>query len=330
MAKHLKYHIQFWAGMLVCLATTGPLAAQDQVQPDPAAIAEAAVIPITQDFIIDRSDRMMVEVRINDSVSYPFIVDTGSERTIIANELAALLKLEAGPKLKLATITGQATVGSFLIDTLTASAVNISGLEAPGLGRADLGAFGLLGIDSLEEHAVLLDFAGQKMEVFDKRRNGKSGSLERGMIVVRAVKRAGRMILSNAKIGRLDVDIILDTGAQTSMGNLVLRDRMRGSDRRFDYQPINLRSVTGSILAAQYTQINQISLDGFTMNDLPIAFADNYAFKALNLKKRPAILLGMDVLRMFDRVMIDFANRRVAFALPKKASRDDPNRLAAR
>jgi hypothetical protein len=39
----------------------------------------------------------------------------------------------------------------------------------------------------------------------------------------------------------------------------------------------------------------------------------------LKLNARPAILLGMDALKLFDRVVIDFANRRVGFDLPDSA-----------
>jgi hypothetical protein len=108
------------------------------------------------------------------------------------------------------------------------------------------------------------------------------------------------MILSTAEIGGLKVDIILDTGAQSSMGNFALRDRMRKRDRRFDYMPVQMRSVTGDILLGDFTQIRTIKIGGVDINDLPITFADNYAFKALNLDRKPAILLGMDAMKLSE------------------------------
>jgi hypothetical protein len=59
-----------------------------------------------------------------------------------------------------------------------------------------------------------------------------------------------------------------------------------------------------------------------------MTFADNYAFTALNLADRPAILLGMDALKLFDRVLIDFSNRRVGFDPPKGVAREQMARLA--
>lgn len=276
-------------------------------------------VPEIQDFDFDRTWRMTVAVRINESKPYPFIVDTGSERTVIANDLAQTLDLEAGRTLVLATITGRIAVNSFMIDNLMTSVIDIGGIEAPGLERSHMGAYGLLGIDSLEDRKVLLDFQKQKMEVIDSPRRRGRGKYENGMIVVNAYRQAGRMILSTAEIDGHKVDIIVDTGAQNSMGNTALKNRLRRRDIRSDYVPITLRSVAGIDVVGDFAQIKKIQIGGFSIKDLPITFADNYAFEALDLNNRPAILLGMDALKLFDRVLVDFTNRRVGFDLPGHA-----------
>lgn len=284
---------------------------------------------IAQQFGIDRTDRMTVQVRVNGSEAVPFIVDTGAERTVIANDLARKLALDAGPTLTLATISGKYQVNSFFIDTLSTTAVNLEGIEAPGLERSNLGAYGLLGIDSLEDSRVHLDFAHKTMDVLPSRKTRGKTKLENGMIVVNAKRKAGRMILSSARIDGIKVDIILDTGAQSSMANFALRDKLRRRHLTIDYIPVKMKSVTGTILDGNYTQIRQIDVGGLTINDMPMTFAENYAFAALGLKERPAILLGMDALRLFDRVLIDFSNRRVGFDPPKGVSRQQATRLAA-
>lgn len=313
----------------VCMLSMGPVGAQTEQNDTEKAAAQDELIPgFVQDISIDRSDRMTVPVSINGSQTYPFIVDTGAERTVIANDLAKTLKLEQGPQLKLATITGTAYADSYMIENLVMNTINIEMIEAPGLERSNLGAYGLLGIDSLEEHKVLLDFKNSKMDVLPSRRKSGLGKVERGMIVVTAKRKAGRMILSNAEVGGVRVDIILDTGAQSSMGNYALRDKLRKRDMRFDYVPVLMRSVTGDILTGDFTQVRDIAIGGVTISDLPVTFADNYAFKALGLEKKPAILLGMDAMKLFDRVLVDFANRRVGFDLPKGAAKPRGVQLA--
>lgn len=324
MNRHSKLRFRPLIVSALALLALGPAAAH-QTPLSPVEVPpeeEDTLLPgFVQEFQVDRSDRMTVPVSINGSETFPFIVDTGAERTVIANDLAKKLQLEQGPKLLLATITGPATTDSYMIENLSMNTIKIDLIEAPGLERHNLGAYGLLGIDSLEDHKVLLDFQNEKMDVLPSRKRAGLGQLEKGMIIVTAKRRAGRMILSDAQIGGMRVDIILDTGAQTSMGNFALRDRLRNRDRRFDYVEVLMRSVTGEILKGDFTQVKNIEIGGVTISDLPVTFADNFAFKALGLEKKPAILLGMDALKLFDRVMVDFANRRVGFDLPKGAGR---------
>ena len=47
-----------------------------------------------------------------------------------------------------------------------------------------------------------------------------------------------------------------------------------------------------------------------------MAVADAAPFKRFGLTDQPALLLGMDALRLFDQVQIDFANRQIRFSLP--------------
>lgn len=277
---------------------------------------ETAQDALLQEFLIDRTARMTVAVRINNSIPYPFIVDTGSERTVIANDLARLLLLEPGGALKLATVSGPATVGSFLIDNLTTATLSMENIEAPGLERANLGAFGLLGIDSLQENKVYLDLRAGTMQVLPSKRKEDRTKFERGMIVVTASRKAGRLILSNAKIGGINVDIIVDTGAQSSMGNYRLRDILNRRNRK-DFAASEITTVTGARLSGQSTQIRDIEIGGLHINNLPITFSENYAVKALGLQDRPAIFLGMDALNLFDKVAIDFSKKRVSFGMPK-------------
>ena len=304
------------------------VSAMAQEAPQTDAEPSADIAAITEQFNIDRSDRMTVQVRVNGSDAVPFIVDTGAERTVIANDLARKLALEAGPVLTLATISGRYQVNSFFIDSISTASVNLLGIEAPGLERSNLGAYGLLGIDSLEDSRVHLDFAKQTMDVLPSKKTRGKTKLENGMIVVQARRKAGRMILSSAKIDGMKVDIILDTGAQSSMANFALRDKLRRRHRNFDFIPVKMKSVTGTILDGNYTQIREIDVGGLTIRDMPMTFADNYAFTALNLADRPAILLGMDALKLFDRVLIDFSNRRVGFDPPKGVAREQMARLA--
>jgi predicted aspartyl protease len=269
---------------------------------------------------MDRTDRMIVGVSVNGSKPYPFVIDTGAERTVISHELGERLKLPSGPELTLATITGKFIAPSFQIDELKTDVTGMSGTTAPALARHDLGAFGLLGVDSLANHRVNIDFGQRKVELSAGRKR-PSKNFDRDMIVVEARRRGGRLIISKAKLGNMPIDIVIDTGAQITMGNDALRAKLSRRDMLSGFVSVPVTSVTGVIVMTDFTQIRNIDIDGLSINNLPIAFFDNYAFKALHLDKKPALFLGMDAMRLFDRIGIDFAQQKVSFALPKGTRR---------
>jgi hypothetical protein len=56
-----------------------------------------------------------------------------------------------------------------------------------------------------------------------------------------------------------------------------------------------------------------IQIDGISLNNVPITFVDSPTFAALGLDNEPALVLGMEELRLFRRVAIDFGARKVLF-----------------
>ena len=63
-----------------------------------------------------------------------------------------------------------------------------------------------------------------------------------------------------------------------------------------------------------------LSVDRAQLSNLPILFADSPTFHALGLDSEPALILGMEQLRLFNRVAIDFNSQRVLFDLPAAES----------
>ena len=108
--------------------------------------------------------------------------------------------------------------------------------------------------------------------------------------------------------------VILDTGSVVSMGNMALRRRLA---KRGKVAPITLISVTGGQLVADYGTVKSVKIGDAEIQDMPIAFADVPPFRVFGLENKPAIMLGMDVLKLFTKVQIDFANRELRLSLPK-------------
>jgi hypothetical protein len=58
------------------------------------------------------------------------------------------------------------------------------------------------------------------------------------------------------------------------------------------------------------------------MTNLAVVFAPAHTFKQLRLENRPAMLLGMNAIRAFKKVSIDFANRKLRVVMPEQSAAD--------
>lgn len=288
------------------------------------------VTPFIQPFDLDATRRMAVPVMVGGQGPFSFLVDTGAERTVIARELADRLKLVEGAKLRLATIGSSTTVASYRVAALQMTDLHMGGFEAPAFAGRHIGAAGLIGVDMLEQRRVLIDFRKESMAILETKRRARPIIRDEDAIVVTARTMAGRLILSQARIDGRRIDVIVDTGAQTSVGNPALQRLVaQRRQHRLPFSPTILNAVSGEEVPAVRTAINRISIDGIEVTDLPVSFADAQAFRALGLADRPALLLGMDSLALFDRIEIDFPNQRVIFDMPSGAQRGTAQRFAA-
>ena len=269
----------------------------------------------------DIGDRMTVAVQVADRGPYRFLVDTGSERTVISRQLAQRLQLESGKNAILHSVVGVNNVDTVFIPKLQISSNTISVVDAPALEASDIGADGMLGIDSLRSQRVLFDFKAQTMSITPaamplERLDGQT-------IVVRARSRQGRLIFSNAQIDGQSVTVIVDTGSQVTIGNMALQRSLM--KRRMWNVPnaVTIESVTGEKLQAKVATLEKLEIGGVNLDDLSVAFADAHIFKQLNLRNKPALLLGMNAMRAFDRISIDFQSKKVRFVLPGTSMRNN-------
>jgi predicted aspartyl protease len=292
--------------ILATLAGASPVGGQPQVAP--AAVPDDAE-GIVLDYGRDRAERMTVPVSIGGRGPYRFIVDTGAERTSIAEELASDLKLGLGTRARLHSMTEVSRIQTVLIPALEVGGRSIRGINAPALERRNIGAEGILGVDTLQTQRVSFDFARQQMTVTLSRK--REEIWPDGTIVVTAKNRLGHLVMVDASVDGQKVWVILDTGAETTVANSVLRRKLERRGKLLETWPIELQSVTGGRMAADQSMVRKIRLGGVDINNMPVAFADVHPFRKLGLSKRPALLLGMDALRLFERVSVDFPNRRV-------------------
>ena len=293
------------------------LAANSAQQPvAPAAPVTDPAVPALADQLAfgDDGPRMTVPVQIAGAGPFEFVIDTGAQRTVISRELAGRLGLPTGRMVRLTGMTGTQDVGTVVIPSISVSTLGGERIEAPALSALHLGAPGMLGIDALQGHALAIDFDAQRMTVTPARKRGERVRRAPDEIVIQAKSLFGQLVVTDARIAGERVRVILDTGSVVSMGNMALRRRLA---KRGKVAPITLISVTGGQLVADYGTVKSVKIGDAEIQDMPIAFADVPPFRVFGLENKPAIMLGMDVLKLFTKVQIDFANRELRLSLPK-------------
>ncbi|MEI6487147.1 MAG: aspartyl protease family protein [Sphingomonadales bacterium] len=304
----------------------GPLllAAATASTPPPATAPPPLIAPATIDNSLEikgealaaeqLKKRLFIDVKINGAGPHRFLVDSGADRSVVGDVLAAQLNLPAGNPVRVQSMAGIREVATVEVSALTLGTSEIGPLVAPSLSSRNIGADGLIGIDALADQRLLLDFVKRTVTVQDSRTAPSPGG-DGQEIVVTARRRKGQLIITQASIRDRQVSAVLDTGSEITLGNRALRERLFGTRRPDAMVDIELLSVTGQVLKAEAIIVDNVRIGGLTLNNVVIAFADAPPFALFGLADRPAVFLGSDVLAAFRRVALDFGNKKVRFTL---------------
>jgi hypothetical protein len=232
----------------------------------------------------------------------------------VSSELARKLRLAERPGALLHSATGRSQVRMAYLPELRTGRRAVRHINAPMLEAADMGADGILGIDSLRSQRVVFDFANGTLSIH----SDKAPVIEEGAILVRARRREGRLVITDAEVDGEKVSVVIDTGSSLTVGNAALRRKLERRGRVETLRSIDLISVTGRALPGELANVRSLEIGGARLEGLTIVFADAHTFGQLDLDRKPALLLGMNALRGFDQVSIDFAGKTLLLVLPKE------------
>lgn len=273
----------------------------------------------------DAAARMTAPVTLDGKGPFPFVVDTGANVSVVASELGAELAL---PRIGSALVHGIAGAqpAELTQARLSVGAVSSTIARMPMLPRARLGVEGLLGMDVLRHRRLVLDYRAGNFQVTSSR-------VERGRAATRVSRvavgrdpvfevparfRFGQLVIVDAEMNGVKVLAFLDSGSQSTVGNSALKAAVARKSSAFAAQLIQARllSATGQTIDAELAPAPPLRLGGLVIGNIAVAFADLHIFKLWELADRPAILLGVDVLRQFNSVEIDYGARQVRFRPP--------------
>lgn len=284
--------------------------------PGEAASPDAAPEPeplYAQPSTVDRAGRILVPSQVNGQGQFRFILDTGANRSAVSARTVAALGLVPDPSRPLAVhgVTGSAVLPAVEVASMRIGDVELANRRLPVLDdEVFADADGILGIDSLQHARVEVSFAKDRVTI--RRSTGRRAP--RDFLVVPATLREGGLLLVDGQVGGVNVKVILDTGAERSLGNDALRLALFGdSQPAGSGVPTQVFGATPAVIEGAALETPVIAIGEAQLRNLTVTFGDFHVFRVWGLTEQPALLIGMDLLGFLKTFVIDY--RRKEFQL---------------
>ncbi len=270
---------------------------------------------------LDRTTRLTVPVEIDGRGPFAFVVDTGANRSVVAAELAAELGLPPGPPTRVHGILGLQDAATVAMHRFAAGRLRLGVSQAAVLKRVDLGCDGLLGLDAFHDRCVAFDFRRAQVSILaggfgEGERPGPGASLSTD-VIVRARQRFGQLTITQAAVDGRQISCFVDSGAQVSVGNGPMLRALAASAGRGGMTPVPvvLYGATGQEAEAALAAVATLGVGDLRFTDFVMPFADLHTFSLWGMQERPAMMMGMDLLSLFQRVTVDFRMNAIRFRL---------------
>ncbi len=258
-------------------------------------------------------NRLTVPVLVNGQGPFDFLVDSAAERSVLSTELARRLKLRSGRLARMHGIGGVESVETVQLGELTVGRMRSTGLEPLTLPWRRLETDGVLGLDVLQDRCVVLDFNGRTLTVTSSRWERPGADAARSEATVTGLSRLGRLTFVDCFVDGTRVHAFVDSGAQWSVGNEALAVAIKAFRPVSGEQsaPIPLLGATGQTAMARMGRAGTFTLGPVRFTSIEMMFSNLHVFDVWELQDRPALLVGVDLLQLFQTVELDFGSSQL-------------------
>lgn len=264
-----------------------------------------------------RGGRLVAPMMVNGAGPFGFIVDTGANRSAVSQTLADRLGLTATGQGDVHTVSGVITAPMANVDAFRYGALDLGATTVPVVQEGVLaGEHGLLGVDGMRGRRLRVDFENQCIEIMP----ADAPLRRRGWTAVRGELRFGHLVVIPGYIRGQHVNVLIDTGSDSTLANPAFRDQLQGlriSRDRTDYA----RAYTAGtpIVMESAVLIPSLHMGDIEVSSITAYVADFHIFRLWNFIEEPAILIGMDVLSQTRAIAIDYQRASVHFRLHPRA-----------
>lgn len=269
------------------------------VTPALAAASQSAALP----FGLTSHGAVIVPVTLNGSRTVSFLLDTGSNSSVISDQLAASLGVNAVARSTLVSASGQkevvvAEIGHLTIGSVAASDVLATIAPAPDLNLADAAAIGctvqgVIGQDVLGGLRYTIDYRARRIYWHDS-----SGEASRHARRLELERRDDRFVVRLPQADR-ELRLVPDTGADS----LVLFQQAETIAERV--RSDSIVGVTGlaGTRAAWPAVVRRLRVGDATLRDVPAVI--------VRREDGATAVDGLLPLHLFARVTLDGPERQL-------------------
>jgi hypothetical protein len=257
----------------------------------------------------DQIGRIWAPVLINGRGPFRLVLDTGASSSVVTAMVALALgaQTDQTPQVMLQGVTGEAAVPTIRADTLTVGDLAVDSPLLAIVPDALGGAEGILGSEGLKNKRILIDFHHDRISITYSRDERAA----RGFYTVPFRLIRDQLIVIDAIVGHVHAKAIIDTGGQTTIGNLVLRAALSEHELGFHGRPDQIQGATLAVEKGELIAAPAIEMGPIAMRDDGVTFANVYIFKHWKFINEPAIMIGMDALGSLDTLIIDYRRKEL-------------------
>ncbi|MBX7247513.1 MAG: aspartyl protease family protein [Caulobacteraceae bacterium] len=261
----------------------------------------------------DKDGRPTAPVLINGKGPFSLVADTAAGGSALTPALAQELKLAADPNADVAVrgASGQSSVQLFNLDSLKVGDFEVKPAFATSLPNAGISdSRGVLGADVfLRAGRVEFDFEAGRLSLGESRAPASPGWSALKAELTRRI-----FAIVRARVGDIELPALVDSGARGTLANLKLMAAMgyAQDDARLALEA-KPTGATGHVMRTWTGASARVDLAGQVLADQRLVFAELPVFGPLGLDEGPALLLGIDTLRRFGAVAVDYPRSEVQF-----------------
>jgi hypothetical protein len=299
------------------LTSAPPPSAEDAVDQLAEVMVEAQEPRFVAPTRRDQIGRIWAPVMINGRGPFRLVLDTGASHSAVTSMVALALGIptDRAPPVLMRGVTGSATVPTIQVNSLSVGDVAVDSPMLPIVPDAMGGAEGVLGSEGLANKRIFIDFHHDRITITYSR--GEKPGHDFVRIPFHLLR--GQLIVVDAYVGGVRTKAIIDTGGQTTIANLALRDALERSRQGRRGRPDEIVGATLDVEKGEIFDTPAIELGSISMLDAGVTYADLYIFKQWKLVSEPAILIGMDALGVLDTLVIDYHQHDLEVRTQKSA-----------